>query len=209
MVTKLLQGHDKFRSDYFEHERELFEALARGGQEPLALFICCCDSRVVPNLIVDAAPGELFVLRNIGNIVPRFEDGQVSNRSVGAAVEYAVHVLRVPHIVVCGHTQCGGLAAIVDGPEKLEAECPTLASWLGAAAAVLGQLRDELPPDAVARQLVFENVVVQLENLVTYPCVQRALDAQKLEIHGWVYDIADGSLRVYHPEDDEFRPTEW
>jgi carbonic anhydrase len=208
MVTKLIQGHRQFRADYFEHERELFDSLARGGQRPIAMFIGCCDARVVPNLIVNADPGDLFVLRNIGNIVPRFEDGQVHNRSVGAAIEYAVHVLEVPHLVVCGHTQCGGLRALIDGLEHLPAETPTLANWLRDAAAVLGRLRGELEPDAIWRQLVFENVVVQLDNLLTYPTAARALEAKRLEIHGWVYDVADGSLRVYDPEHDEFRPLD-
>ncbi len=208
MVTRLLQGHRKFRADYFEHERELFESLAKGGQHPTAMFICCCDSRVVPNLIVDAHPGDLFVLQNIANIIPRYEEGQLHNRSVGAALDYAVHVLKIPHIVVCGHTQCGGLAALMDGTDRLAGEMPTLANWLKDAAAVLGRIRGEMKPEAIARQLVFENVVVQLENLVTYPVVERALEEDVLEIHGWVYDIADGSLRVYHPDHDVFRPTE-
>jgi carbonic anhydrase len=208
MVTRLLQGHRKFRADYFEHERELFESLARRGQHPTAMFICCCDSRVVPNLIVDAHPGDLFVLQNIANIIPRYEEGQLHNRSVGAALDYAVHVLKIPHIVVCGHTQCGGLQALLDGPDRLAGEMPTLANWLRDAASVLGRIRGEMKPEAIARQLVFENVVVQLENLVTYPVVERALEEDVLEIHGWVYDIADGSLRVYHPKEDVFRPTE-
>jgi len=208
MVTRLLQGHRKFRADYFEHERELFESLAKGGQHPSAMFIGCCDSRVVPNLIVNAHPGDLFVVQNIANIVPRYEKDQLQNRSVGAALDYAVHVLKVPHIVVCGHTQCGGLQALLDGPDRLAGEMPTLANWLRDAAAVLGRIRGEMAPEAIARQLVFENVVVQLENLVTYPVVERALEDDELEIHGWVYDIADGSLRVYHPDQDVFRPTE-
>lgn len=208
MVTRLLQGHRKFRADYFEHERELFESLAKGGQHPSAMFIGCCDSRVVPNLIVNANPGDLFVLQNIANIVPRYEKDQLQNRSVGAALDYAVHVLKIPHIVVCGHTQCGGLQALLDGPDRLAGEMPTLANWLRDAAAVLGRIRGEMAPEALARQLVFENVVVQLENLVTYPAVERALEDDELEIHGWVYDIADGSLRVYHPDLDVFRPTE-
>src|SRR5262249_21329458 len=129
MVTKLLQGHRKFRSQYFEHERELFEALAR-GQRPQAMVIACCDSRVVPNLILDAGPGELFVLRNIPNIVPRYEPEDLHFRSVGAALEYALHVLRVPHIIVCGHTECGGLKALADGLDALERDTPALVDWL-------------------------------------------------------------------------------
>src|SRR5215475_14338639 len=98
MITRLLEGHERFRNDYFENGRELFESLARGGQNPTALFICCCDSRVVPNLIVSAGPGDLFVVQNIANIVPPYEAGQVLNRSVGAAIEFAIHYLRVPHV---------------------------------------------------------------------------------------------------------------
>jgi carbonic anhydrase len=207
--TRLLEGHERFRKDYFEHGRELFESLARGVQRPEALFIGCCDSRVVPNFIVSAAPGELFVLRNIANIVPRYEEGQVQNRSVGAAVEFAVHVLRVPHVIVCGHTSCGGLGALLDGTERLARDTPTLAAWLANAAGVLDRLRrHDLQGEALARQLVFENVVVQLENLMSYPVVMRALEEDRLEMHGWVYDLADASLRIFDPASNEFRPIE-
>jgi carbonic anhydrase len=207
MVMKLLEGHERFRREHFERDRELFESLAKGAQHPLALFIGCCDARVVPHLILGAQPGDLFVVRNIANVVPPFEEGQVLNRSVGAAIEFAVHFLRVPHIVVCGHTQCGGLGALIDQPAGL-AETPTLAAWLRDSAAVLGRLRTrDVPRDRLLRQLVFENVVVQLENLLTYPVVARALDADELELHGWVYDVADATLRRYHPETNEFRPV--
>jgi carbonic anhydrase len=205
--TRLLDGHQRFRNEYFEHGRELMQSLAQAGQHPTALFIGCCDSRLIPNAIVSAGPGDLFVLRNIANIVPRYEDGQVFNRSVGAAVEYAVHVLRVPHVIVCGHTRCGGLGALLEGPDRLTQDTPTLAGWLRDAASVLDRLRlHDLPPEALAQQLVFENVVVQLENLMTYPVVMRALEEDRLEMHGWVFDIADGSLAVFDPATNEFRP---
>lgn len=209
MVTRLLEGHARLRRDV-TRERELFDALAKGRQEPTALVIGCCDSRVVPNLIVQAGPGELFVVRNIANIVPRF-DGALMNRSVGASIEYAVHVLRVPHIVICGHTQCGGLTALVDGPEALTAEMPTLAAWLRDASAVLGRLTASdhgKTREQLIRQLVFENVVVQLENLLTYPVVERAVKEGRLELHGWVYDLADGSLRMYDAKANAFHPVD-
>lgn len=209
MVTKLLEGHSRFRREYFEHERELFETLATGAQRPIALILACCDSRVVPNLMVNASPGDLFVVRNIANIVPPFGN-HLANRSVGAAIEYAVHFLQVPHIIVCGHTQCGGLQALAEGPEKLSAETPTLAGWLHDALAVRERILRRWPgesADTIARQLVFENVVVQLENLLTYPIIQRALEEKRVEIHGWVYDLASATLRAYAPESNEFRPV--
>jgi carbonic anhydrase len=208
MVTKLLEGHSRFRREYFESERELFETLATGAQQPVALMLSCCDARVVPNIMVDASPGELFVVRNIANIVPPF-GRHLANRSVGAAIEYALHFLKVPHVIVCGHTQCGGLQALAEGLGALEAETPTLAAWLQDAVAVRERIASRWPdatPEVVARQLVFENVVVQLENLLTYPVVQRALDENRVEIHGWVYDLAAATLRVYEPEANEFRP---
>lgn len=209
MVTKLLEGHGRFRSEYFEHERELFQTLAAGAQKPVALMIACCDSRVVPNLVLNAGPGELFVVRNISNIVPPF-GRQLANRSVGAAIEYAIHFLRVPHVIVCGHTQCGGLQALAEGPSKLEAETPTLATWLQDVLVVRERISSRwegASPEAIVRQLVFENVVVQLENLLTYPVIQRALDENRVEIHGWVYDLATATLRAYDPKANEFRPV--
>lgn len=207
MVLRLLEGHEKFRKDYFENERELFASLAVEAQNPMAMYIGCCDSRVVPNLILAASPGDLFVVRNIANIIPPYEEGQVMNRSVGAAIEYAVHVLKIPHIIVCGHTGCGGLAALMAGPEKLDEETPTLAAWLRDARSVLDRLHGAaIEPASVARRLVFENVVVQLENLLTYPVVARALEENRVEIHGWVYDLEDATLRAYDPEANEFRP---
>lgn len=208
MVTKLLEGHGRFRRDYFENERELFESLASGAQHPVALMVTCCDSRVVPNLVVDAGPGDLFVVRNIANVIPPF--GQhLANRSVGAAIEYAIHFLKVPHVIVCGHTQCGGLHALAQGLEALRADTPTLATWLQDAVSVRDRIVSRWPdaaPEAIAHQLVFENVVAQLENLLTYPVVKKALDENRVELHGWVYDLASATLRAYEPEANEFRP---
>jgi carbonic anhydrase len=209
MVMRLLEGHDKFRSDYFEKERELFDALAGGSHEPLAMVISCSDARVVPNIILDSGPGELFVVRNVANLVPPFGE-DTANRSAGAALEYAINVLKVPHLVVCGHTQCGGLRALIRGHQTLAAEMPTLAAWLHDAIELrerMAALLRDHPPDELERRLPFENVVVQLENLLTYPVVRRELEANRLELHGWVYDLADARLRVFDPKANEFAPV--
>jgi len=206
MITKLLDGHTRFRREHFERGRELFESLASGTQAPLALMLACCDARIVPNMLVSANPGDLFVVRNIANIVPPYGE-HLANRSVGAAIEYAVHVLKVPHVIVCGHTNCGGLRALAEGPELLSAETPTLAQWLQDAVAVRDRIAQRMvgaPAEAIAQQLVYENVVVQLENLLTYPVLQRALDENRVELHGWVYDLAAARLKVYMPETNAF-----
>jgi carbonic anhydrase len=208
MVTKLLVGHQRFRRDFFQHERELFESFARGVHAPTTLLIGCCDARVVPHFIMRADPGELFILRNIANLVPQYGEGH--HRSVGSAIEYAVHALEVPHIIICGHTQCGGLKALLEGPDKLADAMPTLAMWLKDAEELrdrLAELLRDHPLEEIAHQLVYENVAVQLENLLTYPVVERALAAGKLQLHGWVYELSDGSLLVYDPETNEFGPS--
>jgi carbonic anhydrase len=210
MVTRLLQGHDKFRTTYFERERELFEELARGHHEPLAMVISCSDARVVPNLILDSEPGDLFVVRNIANLIPPF-GADFPNRSVGAAIEYAIGVLKIPHLIVCGHTGCGGLRALAQGHKKLADEMPTLEAWLHDAIELRQRMKELLHDDPRAdleKLLPFENVAVQLENLLTYPVVQRELDADRLELHGWVYDLEGAVLRVYEPLTNQFAPIE-
>jgi carbonic anhydrase len=208
MVTKLLVGHQRFRRDFFHHERELFESFARGVHAPTTLMIGCCDARVDPNVIMGSDPGELFILRNIANLVPQYGEGH--HRSVGSAIEYAVHALKVPHIVICGHTQCGGLKALMEGPDKLADAMPTLVSWLKDAEELrerLAVLLRDHPADQIATQLIYENVAVQLENLLTYPVVERALEAGTLQLHGWVFELADGTLSVYDPDTNEFGPS--
>lgn len=206
----LFPGHTRFRKDYFENDRELFDSLARGTHEPRACIIGCSDARVPPDIILGASPGDLFAVRNVANIVPPF-GAQNFNRAAGSAIEYAVHVLHVPHIVVVGHTQCGGIRALANLDAKLAEEMPTLAQWLKDAGEVrrrLLVLARHISSEELEKQLVFENVLVQLENLLTYPVVARALEENRLEMHGWVYDLADGSIQAYSPERNRFEPLE-
>lgn len=208
MPRDLFEGHERFRAEYFQHERELFDALARGTHEPLACVIGCSDARVPPDIILGAAPGDLFAVRNVANMVPPFGDNMF-NRAAGSAIEYAVHFLKVPHLVVVGHTQCGGIRALAAGEERVAQEMPTLAQWLKDAIDLRERLRTlarHLSPEELEKQLVFENVVLQLEHLLTYPVVTRALEEKRLEIHGWVYDLADGRIRAYDPAKNRFEP---
>ena len=207
MIHKLLLGHQSFKSEYFKEESELFSSLAAGVHEPYALVISCCDARVVPDAILNADPGDLFVLRNIAALVPPYL--KRPGHSVGAAIDYAIHGLKVKHIIVCGHTSCGGLKALADGPMKLAAHMPSLAEWLADADVVYRRVKEVLataPSEDVLHQLAYESVPIQLEHLLTYPAVQWALDRGKLQIHGWVYNLASGELDLYKPETNEFEP---
>ena len=203
-MSKLVRGIHHFETKVFARKRELFERLATKGQAPETLFITCSDSRVVPNLITSSDPGELFIVRNVGNQVgPPDLPGSTS-----AALEYAIHVLNVEDIIVCGHTQCGAMQAILD-PARLES-LPYVKRWLRASERVREIIDTrygsfENPEDRVTAA-VQENVLVALENLRAFPFVQERLAAGKLTVSGWVYDIATGKVNAYDPDQDEFLP---
>jgi carbonic anhydrase len=205
LVEKLLIGHKSFKREYFRSESDLFASLAGGVHEPRALVISCCDARVVPDVILQADPGDLFVVRNIAALVPQYGTGL--HRSVGAAIEYAIHGLKVQHVIVCGHTQCGGLKALASGPIKLAAHMPSLAEWLADAESLHHRIREvmgDATDERLANQLAYESVPVQLENLLSYPAVAWALERGRLELHGWVYSLETGGLKAYNADSNSF-----
>jgi carbonic anhydrase len=204
MTKHLLSGHARFRSEYFANEAQFLRALARDGQHPSALYIGCSDSRVDPELFTNSRPGELFVVRNVANVVPTFEH---ADASVGAAIEYATAVLGVRHIIVCGHDRCGGVKAALDGVDKLP--YASLREWVSQIVPAAAQAREIETGDAEALLAcaVEENVLASIDNVLTYPTIQTLLAEQHLEFHGWVFDIEDGSLRVYDVATEEFRES--
>ena len=192
---RLLEGAQAFRREVFSENRPLFEELAR-GQAPHTLFIACADSRVSPDLITQARPGELFVLRNIGNIVPSY--GEMLG-GVSAVVEYAVSALAVTDIVVCGHTDCGAMKALSDPDRAGLDTMPTVRSWLHNAAAartVASTLAAADPGLDPMRLLVERNVLLQLTHLRTHPSVAARLAEGRLSLHGWIYDVETGDVAV-------------
>jgi carbonic anhydrase len=202
-VQKLVRGTHAFRANYFATNRRLFEQLATNGQRPETLFITCSDSRIVPNLITGAAPGELFIIRNVGNIVPSVERGRMGG--VAAAIEYAVRVLDVENLIVCGHTGCGAMEAIIH-PERA-AHLKYVSHWLAEAQAILPILADRYPDlEGEARLVaaVEENVLVQLENVRTFDFVAERLERGTLKMNGWVYKIATGEVFDYDPLAEQF-----
>ena len=200
-MQKLIRGIHHFQSNLFRSQRELFERLA-DGQHPDTLFITCSDSRINPNLITQTEPGELFILRNAGNIVPPHG---ASNGGEGATIEFAVAGLGVQDIIVCGHSHCGAVRGLLH-PESLQ-DMPTVAAWLSHAEATRRIMREKYSDRAGAAQLttaVEENVLVQLENLRTHPTVAARLALGKLKLHAWVYKIETGEVFAYDPERGQF-----
>lgn len=201
-MDKLIDGVRHFRSAGYPERRALFEALS-SGQAPRVLFVTCSDSRVAPHLITSSEPGDLFVLRNAGNLIPAYS---AQGTGEDATVEYAVAALGVEHVIVCGHSGCGAMGALLD-PESLDA-LPSVAGWLRHARSTAACVATTVAKDAThAHRLnaaVETNVLRQLDNLKTHPSVAAALARHAVKLHGWVYDIGTGSIRSYDPDRQTF-----
>lgn len=202
-MHKLVQGIHEFQANVFRSEREMFERLAK-GQSPETLFITCSDSRVNPNLLTGTQPGELFILRNAGNVVPTYGATQGGE---AATIEYAAAVLGVQDIVVCGHSSCGAMAALLD-PESVT-RLPAVRDWLRHAEAtkrIVDSRYQGLDREALLNVAIQENVLVQLEHLRTHPAIAARLAAGDLGLHGWVYKIGTGEVFAYDSESGQFLP---
>ena len=200
------KGNSTFQKSYFKnHEKELLD-LAQNGQHPKALFIGCADSRVVPNLITQSAPGDLFVLRNVGNLVAPYNPDE-DYHATASGIEYAVSALKVSEIIICGHTHCGAVHSMfleIDSPALIHTK-----KWLDLgkkaknfALLTLGKDADKEKLYRLTEKL---SVVSQIEHLLTYPEVKKAVDLDQLHIHGWVYDIASGEIEYYDPDAGTFK----
>ena len=189
-MKALIEGFLRFQNEAFPQRTDLFKHLAT-TQHPGTLFITCSDSRVVPELLTQQEPGELFVIRNAGNIVPSYSPHP---GGVSATVEYAVAVLGVTDIVICGHSDCGAMTAVA--PCKCMDHLPAVSGWLQHAesAKVINESRVHANDAAKVSSMVRENVIAQLANIQTHPSVRLAQEKGLLNLHGWVYDIETGSI---------------
>src|SRR5262245_51622850 len=202
-MRHLVEGIHRFQNLVFDQHKELFERLS-GGQAPSTLFITCSDSRIVPNLFTQTGPGELFTLRNAGNIVPPYG---ASNGGESPTVEYAVAVLGVQHIVVCGHSACGAIAALLE-PASLT-KLPAIAGWMSQAEAtkrIVDENYGGLTGDARMNVAIQENVLVQIENLETHPSVRARLGRGELTLHAWVYKFETGQVFAFSADERCFLP---
>ena len=205
-MQRLLEGHARFRADVFPERAGLFHTLA-DQQKPSALFLTCADSRVVPDMILQSNPGDLFICRNAGNIVPPY--GQATG-GVSATIEYAVAALGIENIIVCGHSDCGAMKAVLSG--KKHEQMPAVDAWLKHSNAAFRMIPDQHEePRAIGskdrlRALTRANVLTQLNHLQTHPSVASAMSHGKLNLYGWLYEIHSGQIESFDAEQGRFLP---
>jgi carbonic anhydrase len=202
-MKKLIQGIVDFRKNLTEENRALFAQLAL-GQKPDTLFIACSDSRVVPNLFASTNPGDLFVLRNIGNLIPPVSSSD-QDSSASAVIEFSIFSLNVSDIIICGHSECGAMQALSQGIDTLC--CPHLASWLKYGKESLERVRKGFAIDPTLsehNQISQMNVLQQMQHIATYPFIRERLQKKQIRIHGWWFDIAQASVYCYEKELNQF-----
>lgn len=206
VLEKLKSGIRKFQTEVYPPNAETYQKAASEPQKPSTLIVTCADSRIDPELITQSGPGEIFVTRNIGNLVPAY--GEMMG-GVSAVIEYAVSALGVRHIAVCGHSDCGAMKALLN-PVDLDSMA-TVKRWMRNAEAALSVTnsltqKDERPSDRLKR-LTEENVLLQVQHLRTHPSVAGAIAREKLTLSGWVYDIATGHVRISEDGSRNFFPV--
>jgi carbonic anhydrase len=205
-MKELIKGLRRFKSEYFCRHQDLFENLAH-GQHPRVLFITCSDSRVDPELLTQTAPGEIFVIRNAGNIVPPYGS---TNGGEGATIEYAVKALDINQIVVCGHSHCGAMKGLLKR-EEIREELPLVYDWLKHAEATRQLIKEhygDRKGEDLLNAAIAENVLTQIENLRTYPAIHTRLFRGEMKIYAWIYDMDIGEVMAYDPERHAYVPPQ-
>ena len=203
-VDKLIAGYQRFKEGYYEQNKQKLTKLAKQGQSPKIAIISCSDSRVDPTIILDCEPGDLFVIRNVANLIPPRESCD-SFHGTSAAIEYAVTGLEVESIIVLGHTQCGGIKALMDTPPSSTPET-FVSKWMKQ----LEDVRTEVlehnheTADSCYHECEEKGIIRSLNNLMTFPWVKERVDAGKLHLHGWHYDLDNGALYAKRKDSDEF-----
>lgn len=205
--NRLIEGYESFLADRLPGERRRFKTLAEHGQSPEVMVIGCCDSRVSPEVIFDASPGELFVVRNVANLVPPYETGG-DYHGTSAALEFAVQALKVKHIVVLGHASCGGVRAFAKAGDAAPlSPGDFIGKWVNLIAPAAERLAGREGEEDYLTRLEFATVENSLENLMTFPCVRILVERGKLQLHGAYFGVATGRLLIRDPATGEFRPV--
>ncbi|MEI2636911.1 MAG: carbonic anhydrase [Methylotenera sp.] len=205
-VTKFLSGFRRFQHSYLGKKHELFDQLVKQGQRPRALVIACCDSRCDPALLTDCDPGDMFVVRNVANLVPPHVQATYFAATT-SAIAFAVHNLEVEHIIVMGHAQCGGIRALLEHKTPNCNEEELIAKWLGIAEDARQYVLRDLsgkPEHVLTHACEQAAILISLENLMSYPWIKQRVEAKKLALHGWYFDMQQGDLLEYQPESGHF-----
>lgn len=206
-VSKFASGFRRFQEHYLGEQHELFDQLVQGGQHPHALMIACCDSRCDPALLTDCDPGDIFVVRNVANLVPPHVQATYFAATT-SAIAFAVHNLEVEHIIVMGHARCGGIRALLDHKPPSCNEEELITKWLGIAEDarqyVLNHFSDKTP-DAMACACEQAAILISLENLMSYPWIKQRVTEGRLALHGWYFDMQRGDLLEYKQETGLFK----
>lgn len=196
-IDVLLEGYKRFYSAHFDHDKKLYKDLATKGQMPKTLVIGCSDSRVDPSILFDADPGDMFVIRNVANLVPPYEQ-QESYHGTSAALEFAVTNLEVEHIVVMGHSGCAGIKCLMDNNIKRQKEFSFISSWVNIAKDAKDRALAKCLTTSDEKYSVCEkeSIITSMQNLLSFPWISEKTDDGSLEIHGWYFSLADGKLHV-------------
>jgi len=207
-IKKLIKGNIEYRKEYYPSIKEDLKTLVKNGQKPQTLVITCCDSRVTPFLITGCKPGELFVVRNIGNFVPPFSDSDDNYQSFYAVIEYALNVLHISNIIVCGHTYCGACKSLHDGlPDSKDYTYMNKWLTLGANAkkTILENKNLYTNKEELYRATEKQSLICQLDHLLTYPIINEKISSKQLNIYGWYYHLEDGSIEYYDENNKSFK----
>jgi carbonic anhydrase len=207
-IPELMAGWSRFRAGRYQQQRELFDRVAREGQKPNTAMVACCDSRVDPAILFDCDPGELFIVRNVANLVPPFEEVGAYH-GTSAAIEFAVTMLAVEHIVVLGHSQCGGIRALLEGPPKISDPMPFLVAWMDLAKEARERTLAAAHAHPEAQEEYCEQLAIglSLRNLLTFPAIRERVSARKLSLHGLHFDLHNGELSQLDAEQGRFLPV--
>ena len=207
-VSKFLSGFKRFQHNYLGARRTYFDKLVREGQHPTALVIACCDSRCDPALLTDCDPGDMFVVRNVANLVPPYAQA-INFAGTSSAIAFAVHTLEVEHVIVLGHAKCGGIRALVENRPSGSDEEKLIAKWLSIAEDARQKVTQSFgnaPLASLANACERASILISLENLMTYPWVRSRVESGKLALLGWYFDLTTGELLQYDTADGQFNP---
>jgi carbonic anhydrase len=204
-ISNLVEGFQRFREQHFERNDSLYQHLVKEGQTPKTLVVACCDSRVDPALVLDCEPGDLFVIRNVANLVPPSEN-RAGHHGTTAAIEYAIRILNVEHIIVLGHAHCGGINTLVKTGGVANPDS-YMADWMCLAESARASVMAEIPDASIEEQMRAceqRAILVSLQNLMTFSWVQERVAAGALTLHGWYFDIEQGQLLRFNSDIQQF-----